>query len=124
MKYKLERLKQMQAAAAVSAKLPTFGQLFVMPWTEYTNQIDTPDNGRPSPDTPVVVHLFEDFMADCVRLNFRLEKIAAKYDHVKFLCVCASDVKKDLDPEELPCAQRTSRAPPQALARVARRSLS
>ena len=36
-----------------------------------------------SPSTYVIVHLQEDYLESCVRLGFKLEELAAKYDQVR-----------------------------------------
>ena len=98
MAYKLERLKQMQRQAAQSSRLPSFGRLESIDVFDYPEAVDNPGSDQ----TYVVVHLSEEHVAPCVRLNLLLEAIAARYDQVRFLNVCASDARESLTPSELP----------------------
>jgi len=98
-KYKLERLKEMQKVTNESASMPTFGKLEVVANVlDYPAMVDKPGSAQ----TYVIVHLQEDYLAASVRMNYKLEELAQKYDQVRFLNVSASDAKKDLDPTDLP----------------------
>jgi len=98
MRYKMERLKQMQQAAKATAMLPTFGHLECVDVLEYPGMVDNVGNDR----TFVVVALHEDYLPASVRLKFKLEAIAAKYDQVRFISVCAHDANEELSDEVLP----------------------
>ena len=78
-KYKLERLKEMQKSAQASAGLPTFGAVESCPALQMPKAVDNAG----SPSTYVIVHLQEDYLESCVRLGFKLEELAAKYDQVR-----------------------------------------
>ena len=81
-KYKLERLKEMQKSAQASAGLPTFGAVESCPALQMPKAVDNAG----SPSTYVIVHLQEDYLESCVRLGFKLEELAAKYDQVRCCC--------------------------------------
>jgi hypothetical protein len=98
MRYRIQRLQQVQKAAAASACLPTFGHVGAIDALEYPAAVDNVGSDQ----TFVVVHLMEHYLPASVRLHFKLEAIAAKYDQVKFLSVCAHDAKKTLEDEDLP----------------------
>jgi hypothetical protein len=98
-KYRLARLQQMQNAASVSAKMPTFGCVEAIAVDDFPDACDHPG----SADTYVVACLQEEYLPACVRLNYKLEALAKKYDQVRFLSVSASAAKPDLEPERLPC---------------------
>lgn len=97
-RYKLERLAQMQQAATSTAHLKKFGFLELIGVEDYIDRVD----GAGHPQSFVVVHLYEEYLAPSVRLNFKLEELARKYDQVCFVAVPATDAKEGLDPEELP----------------------
>ena len=98
-RYRLARLQQMHAVSSASSKLPTFGHVEAIEVDDYPEAVDKPG----SAETYVVVHLQEDNFPACVRLGYKLEALAAKYDQVRFLSVSASQAKPDLEPERLPC---------------------
>ena len=99
LRYKLERLKQMQQLTQASAAMPTFGSVVRLDDVlQYPDAVDKVGCST----TYVVVHLHEEYLAPCVRLSCHLEQLAAKYDQVKFVEVCAHEAKETLDPAELP----------------------
>ena len=98
MRYRIQRLQQVQKAAAALACLPTFGHVDAVDALEYPVAVDNVGSDQ----TFVVVHLMEHYLPASVRLHFKLEAIAAKYDQVKFLSVCAHDAKETLDDDDLP----------------------
>jgi hypothetical protein len=98
-KYRLARLQQMQSAASASAKMPTFGCVEPTTPDDFPGACDNPG----SSETYVVACLQEDYLPACVRLNYKLEILAKKYDQVRFLSLSASAAKPDLEPERLPC---------------------
>ena len=98
-KYRLARLQQMQSVASASAKLPTFGSVEAIAVDDFPEACDAPG----SVDTYVVACLQEDYLPACVRLSYKLEALAAKYDQVRFISVSASAAKPDFDPDRLPC---------------------
>jgi len=95
--YRMQRLKQAEEEARKYASLPVFGELQFISQAEYVDCIDSE-----GASTFVVVHLYEEFMPQCVRLNFRLEALAKKYDHVKFVAIVASEAKETFDSTILP----------------------
>lgn len=72
-RYTRERLQQMQAAAS-TAQLPTFGFLELIGVEDYLERVD----GAGHRKSFVVLHLHEDYLAPCVRLNFKLEELAKR----------------------------------------------
>lgn len=97
--YKLQRLREMQAKASAAASMPRFGALARCDPDEYLAVVDHPGQ----PHTFVIVHLHEEHIAPCVRLTYKLEELARKYDQVCFINVLASETAKgDLDESELP----------------------
>ena len=98
MRYRLQRLQQMQQAASASARLPTFGAVEPVEALDYPAMVDNAGSDQ----TFVVVHLHEEYLPASMRLHYNLEAIAAKYDQVRFLSVCAHDAKETIDDEELP----------------------
>ena len=95
--YRAQRLQQVQQQVATLAHLPAHGTLDFVDKFEYIDIVDAAH-----PDAFVVVHLYEDFLPACVRLNFRLQELAAKHDQVRFLAVVASDAKEALNKATLP----------------------
>ena len=49
-----------------------------------------------------MVHMMEEHIAACVRLDFRLAELARKYDHVRFLSLCATEARPHTDVDTLP----------------------
>lgn len=96
-RYRQQRLEQLQRAAQVRTYLPTFGELVDL---SIDNFIEVIDGGHS--ETFVVVHLYEPHLPACVRLNFRLTELAAKYDQVCFGAMVASEARDRFPEQELP----------------------
>ena len=96
-KYRQQRLEQLQRAAQVRSYLPTFGELKDLSIDGYLTCVE---GGHP--ETFVVVHLYEAHLPACVRLNFRLQELAAKFDQVCFGSMVASEAKEGMGTEDLP----------------------
>ena len=97
-KFRIERLKQLQQQAAVTARLPTFGSLNVIDIDDFLHFVDHPGSDQ----TYVVVHLYEEPIALCVRMNFRLNELAKRYDQVRFLACSALACRPQTDMGTLP----------------------
>eukprot|EP00965_Chrysotila_dentata_P159315 5262619-Pleurochrysis_carterae.AAC.1 len=95
--YKQQRMAQMKGQALQQARLPTFGDVFQVTHDEFVDFVECE-----SPDTYVVIHLFEDFLPACVRLNFRLQVLAKQFNEVKFGAIIASEAKQTMTCERLP----------------------
>merc|ERR1711998_15460 len=74
-KYRLQRMRQLRATAQRRANMPTFGKLYVLDTDTFVDAVD-----KECYDTYVIVHLHEEHLAGCVRLNYRLAELAEKYD--------------------------------------------
>ena len=96
-RYRQQRLEQLQKVAQARTYLPTFGELVDMSIDNYIEVVD----GRHS-ETFVVVHLYEPHLPACVRLNFRLTELAAKYDQVCFGAMVATEARDQFPEQELP----------------------
>ena len=99
--YRMQRLQQLKDQAAATANLPTFGELQMCDIDNFIERVEPAPVGG-SPLTFVVVHLFEEYQPLCVRLNFRLQVLAKKYDQVRFLAIPQSEARPHGDPTELP----------------------
>ena len=97
-RYRMARLKELKKAAEGDAARPTFGGLELIGVEDYLDRVDNTGHA----ETFVVVHLYEEFVASCVRLNFKLEELAKRYNRVRFVAVPAQDAKEGLDVDELP----------------------
>lgn len=96
-RYRQQRLEQLQRAAHARTYLPTFGELVDL---SIDNYIEVVDGGHS--ETFVVVHLYEPHLAACVRLNFRLTELAARYDQVCFGAMVATEARDQFPEQELP----------------------
>ena len=96
-RYRQQRLEQLQKVAQARTYLPTFGELVDMSIDNYIEVVD----GRHS-ETFVVVHLYEPHLPACVRLNFRLQELADKFDQVCFGSMVASEAKEGMGTADLP----------------------
>ena len=98
LRFRMERLKQLQQQAASAATLPTFGSLEVIDVDDFVDRVDHPGSSQ----TYVVVHLYEEPVALCVRMNFRLNELAKKYDQVRFIACSALSCQPTIDMGTLP----------------------
>ena len=96
-KYRQQRLQQLQRAAQVRSYLPTFGELKDLSIDGYLSCVE---GGHA--ETFVVVHLYEPNLPACVRLNFRLQELAVKFDQVCFGSMVASEAKEGMGTADLP----------------------
>jgi hypothetical protein len=96
-KYRQQRLQQLQRGAQVRSYLPTFGELKDLSIDGYLACVE---GGHP--ETFVVVHLYEPHLPACVRLNFRLQELADKFDQVCFGSMVASEAKEGMGTADLP----------------------
>ena len=64
---------------------------------EFVDEVDQAD-----PRTFVVIHLYEDFVDHCRKLNIILDHLARKFEHVKFLKLKAIEAREDYDIVALP----------------------
>jgi len=99
--YRMQRLQQLRDQAAAAASLPTFGALEMCDIDNFIERVEPAPVGG-SPLTFVVVHLYEEHLPLCVRLNFRLQVLAKKFDQVRFLAIPQSEARPHADPTELP----------------------
>mmetsp|Transcript_13722 Transcript_13722/g.16629 ORF Transcript_13722/g.16629 Transcript_13722/m.16629 type:complete len:326 (-) Transcript_13722:138-1115(-) len=87
------RLQQLREAAS----LPQFGRPIEVGKFEFLDQVDNAD-----PRTPVVVHLYEDYLASCRRINELIDRLAQKHPFIKFLKLKATEADQTLSHKALP----------------------
>ncbi|CAM9401516.1 unnamed protein product [Choristocarpus tenellus] len=92
-RYRERRLQQLK----VSTGRPQFGQIREVERGDFVLAVDIED-----PRTCVVVHLYEPYVAACVRMNRYLEVLACRKPLVKFLRMRSSAADGDYDPVALP----------------------
>jgi hypothetical protein len=95
--YRQQRLQELQRAAQARSYLPRYGELKDLSVDTYLACVD---GGHP--ETFVVVHLYEPHLPACVRMNFRLQELAARFDQVCFGAMVASEAKQDMGTADLP----------------------
>ena len=74
-----------------------FGNIVEVTAREYVEAIDKCD-----PRVFVVVHIYEDYVKECGRLNRCMEELARSYTNVKFVRLRSSESPSPFDPVTLP----------------------
>jgi len=92
--YESQRLQQMMAS---SQSRPTFGTFKNIKVSEYIDAIDKTDKS-----VPVIIHLYQDHILECVRINEMLDRLGQKYIHAKFLRIIATEADENYDDVALP----------------------
>jgi len=103
--YREKRLKQLQSQVKQSSsqnstqakKTSTFGYLKTITRREFLDEIDKED-----PNTFVVVHLYQDYIKECTRLNKYLQSMAIKFFSIKFLKIISTEASCTYDDIALP----------------------
>uniref|UniRef100_A0A7S3PR85 Phosducin domain-containing protein n=1 Tax=Aplanochytrium stocchinoi TaxID=215587 RepID=A0A7S3PR85_9STRA len=93
LKMRKMRLQQMKELAA----LPQWGRVLQVSKFQFVDEVDKAD-----PRTPVVVHLFEDYINACRRMNDILDRLASKHPFIKFIKLKATDADQTLSHSALP----------------------
>jgi len=78
--------------------LPMFGEIKEVGQSEYVDAIDREDSR-----VIVLVHIYEDQVQVCRRINNQLERLARKYPRTKFVRMKWTEAASKLDPKALPC---------------------
>ena len=92
-KFRMLRMQQLSAVAS----LPQFGQVKSVGKYEFVDTVDEAD-----PRTFVVVHVYEDYLLACQRMNKILTSLAARFPHVMFLKLKATEADQTLSHSTLP----------------------
>ncbi|EFA82441.1 phosducin-like protein [Heterostelium album PN500] len=94
-----KRLAQLKSNSKTSSlpKLKTFGYLKQISQREYVEEID-----NEPPNVFVIIHLYQNYIPECILLNQQLSQMAVKYSHIKFLKILSTDAKADYHDEALP----------------------
>ncbi len=92
-KFRAMRMQQLSSATG----LPQFGKLYSVGKFEFVDEVDKAD-----PRTFVVIHIFEDYLLACQRMNRALQVMAERYKHVKFLRLKATEADQTLSHSALP----------------------
>eukprot|EP01017_Pseudomicrothorax_dubius_P036382 TRINITY_DN5201_c0_g1_i14.p1 TRINITY_DN5201_c0_g1~~TRINITY_DN5201_c0_g1_i14.p1 ORF type:complete len:244 (+),score=86.15 TRINITY_DN5201_c0_g1_i14:75-806(+) len=71
--------KRMEEIKEQSSK-PRFGKVLEISKQDYVTEVNEAPKG-----VPVVIHLYQDYVTECRVINERLNDLAAKYQHVKFI---------------------------------------
>eukprot|EP00619_Florenciella_sp_RCC1007_P010333 CAMPEP_0205909152 /NCGR_PEP_ID=MMETSP1325-20131115/3679_1 /ASSEMBLY_ACC=CAM_ASM_000708 /TAXON_ID=236786 /ORGANISM="Florenciella sp., Strain RCC1007" /LENGTH=364 /DNA_ID=CAMNT_0053275423 /DNA_START=109 /DNA_END=1203 /DNA_ORIENTATION=+ len=87
------RIRELQSASTQ----PVFGNIYEVTAHEYADAID-----RCDPRVYVVVHIYEDFVKECGRMNRCMEELARSYTNVKFVRLRSSESPSPFDPVTLP----------------------
>ena len=93
LEFRQKRLAQMKSKAA----LPKFGRVIRVDKFEFLDHIDEAD-----PRTVVVIHIFEDYIRACSRMNDILQRVASRQSHIKFLTLKATEASQTLSHKALP----------------------
>jgi hypothetical protein len=91
--FRAQRLDQFSAVSA----LPQHGKVKAVGNFEFVDIVDTCD-----PRTHVVLHLYEDYLSACTRMNAILSILAERYPHVLFLKLLATEADQTLSHKSLP----------------------
>ena len=91
--FRAQRLAQLKSVAG----LPAFGRIMEVGKYEFVSEVDDAD-----PRTHVVVHLYEEYLFACRRMNEVLASLASRYPHVKFLKLRATEADQTLSHSVLP----------------------
>jgi len=90
------RAQRMQQYASV-AGLPQYGKVLAVGKFAFVDTVNMCD-----PRTSVVVHVYEEYLASCRRMNEFLDVLAVQYPHVLFLKLQATDADQTLSHSVLP----------------------
>ncbi|GAM23504.1 hypothetical protein SAMD00019534_066790 [Acytostelium subglobosum LB1] len=91
------RKQQQQHQHPAMPKNKTFGFLKQINKKEYVEEID-----NEPPHVFVIVHLYQNYIPECIALNQHLSQLAIKYRHIKFLKILSTEAKADYHDEALP----------------------
>ena len=92
--YKRDRMKQMEEAR----KGPQYGRIFTIDAKTYSREVKEVSN-----QSPVVLHLYQDFLKTCKLLNKHLAFIAQKYPSTKFCKSISTKTIPKFPDSNLPC---------------------
>jgi len=90
--YRRKRLEELQ-----KAQNPTFGFVQSLIRNDFVNFID---NEKPS--VFVIIHLYQDYIPACVKVNKCLASLSMKYTHVKFGKIQSTEAEANYDDIALP----------------------
>jgi len=90
--YKRKRIEELY-----SMKSRTFGFLRKVDKTSLVDEIDKEDS-----QVYIVIHIYEEYIPQCTKLNKYLQDLAIEYSRVKFLKAIASETLASIDPIALP----------------------
>eukprot|EP01132_Coremiostelium_polycephalum_P009111 gene9111-11163_t len=96
---RLEQLKN-QIQPTPKQLLPknkVFGSLRQITADEYVNEID-----NEPPNIFIIIHLYQNYVPECVLLNEVLSQMAVKYKGIKFLKILSTDAKANYHDAALP----------------------
>lgn len=91
--FRAERLNQLRAIQG----LPRFGFLRQVDRYQFVDFV-----GEADKRTYVVIHLFEDYLSACKRMNGILESLAERFPHIMFLKLQATEADQTLSHSQLP----------------------
>mmetsp|Transcript_32371 Transcript_32371/g.85050 ORF Transcript_32371/g.85050 Transcript_32371/m.85050 type:complete len:368 (+) Transcript_32371:241-1344(+) len=92
-KFREARIRELQSASTQ----PVFGNIVEVAAHEYCEAIDKCD-----PRVFVVVHIYEDYVKECGRMNRCFEELARSYTNVKFVRLKSTESPSPFDPVTLP----------------------
>merc|ERR1711977_430190 len=70
-----------------------FGEVYAVKQDEYVREIT--DASKELGDTPVFVHLYQDYIPECKLLNECWKELAYRHKHIKFVKIRATDANAD-----------------------------
>eukprot|EP01111_Echinosteliopsis_oligospora_P013050 TRINITY_DN4578_c0_g1_i1.p1 TRINITY_DN4578_c0_g1~~TRINITY_DN4578_c0_g1_i1.p1 ORF type:complete len:293 (-),score=85.26 TRINITY_DN4578_c0_g1_i1:70-948(-) len=91
------RLKRMRELVNLQSQRPTFGFLKSIDSSEYIDTLD-----KEHKDVFVLLHLYQNYVPACVRLNLILQNLAIKYPFVKFVKMVATEANDKYEDIGLP----------------------
>lgn len=91
--FRAMRLAQLQQTSG----LPRFGKVYPVGKFKFVDEVDQAD-----PRTYVIIHLYEDYILTCQRMNSVFDILASRYPHVKFLKLKATEADQTLSHSLLP----------------------
>lgn len=92
-KFRALRLQQLSSVAG----LPQYGTLRSVSKFQFVDEVDQADKR-----TFVVIHIYEDYLLACQRMNKILASLASRYPHVNFLMLKATEADQTLSHSVLP----------------------
>jgi hypothetical protein len=95
--YRAKRVAELKAAAAASAARTVFGELHALTEDAYAAILDDTRSGVVS-----VVHIFDEQLVACRRLNAKLRLLAAKHTGVRFGAIALAEIGNEFDRAALP----------------------